>query len=47
MIVAFVSENENFESCIIVVEYIAAFVIEISMYFFVYEMQGVRVLLNS
>lgn len=47
MIVAFVNESEALESCIIVIEYVAAFVIEISMYFFVYEMEGVRVLLRS
>jgi hypothetical protein len=38
MIVAFFSDNETFESSIIILEYLAAFVIEISMYFFVFEM---------
>jgi hypothetical protein len=47
MLVAFYSKDEQFESAIIILEYAAAYVIEISNYFFVYEMEGVRVLLKS
>ena len=35
------------ESWMTILEYVAAFVIEISLYFFVFEMQSVRVLLES